>query len=239
MKLVCIYQKPLTGTQRLYPRDIRNYINSVIPNDYKELKDFFAWHEHSTSPVIYTMPNRKSFAIISYDKRANKYFTQLQEFIYNSSSLSFKNGIINNIKECFTAKYNYTRFEHGVIERKMRTPLVIASSKEDYAKARELSSGDSIDIKALEDLTRDAILQSLIKTNKDWFDRELDFVEDILLLFKDLEYHPIKYKENQWYPAVRATIISNLELPDFIGYKIGLGYGELMRIKEMQKRGIK
>jgi hypothetical protein len=237
MKLICLYENELQGKERLYPRDIRNYINSIIPQENIELKSFFAWHEHSTSPVIYPMPNRKGFAIISYKSDAVAYFEKLMELIKNSSELTFKNGIKNSIKTIFTTKYNYTRFDNGVVERKMRTPLVIASSKQDYAKARELSK-DEIDMKALEELTRDAIKQSLIKTNKDWFDRELDFIDDVFILFKNMEYIPIKYKENEWYPAVRATIISNIELPEFIGYKIGLGYGELMRLKEMDRRGL-
>ena len=77
--------------------------------------------------------------------------------------------------------------------------------------------------------------------SRDWFDEEdemQEIMEDTIILFKDLEYTPIKYKNNEYYPAIRGTIISNKYLPLFIGYKSGLGFGELSTLKEMDRRKV-
>ncbi|RLD47242.1 MAG: hypothetical protein DRI86_00930 [Bacteroidetes bacterium] len=246
MKLICIFKNGLIGSGRLLPRDIRNYINSIIPEKEKELKDFFAWHKKGeSSPVIYQLPNRKSFAILSYkeDSQAKKMFSELIDLIKENRKLSFKKDNIKleieNIK--INDNFKYTNFEDGFTEKRIHSPLIIASSNQDYAKSRELSANDNIDMKKLKTLAIDAITQSIIKTHRDWFGKEIDesIIDNLMIMFKnDLEYHVIKYKDNEYYPAIRGTIVCNMKLPDYLGYKIGLGYGELTNLKQMQKRGL-
>jgi len=243
MKLICTYEEPLKGQQRLFPRDIRNYINSIIPQEQKELKEFFAWHEKKTPPVIYTMPNRKSFAILTYkkDKKTKEFFDQVIKLIKENTKLSFaKTNVSATIKEVFTVKQDYCRFQNGFTERKLRTPLMM-SDKRTYHIAKKASSGDVLDVKEIEGLARETIKRSIVEAYRDWFGKEFneELMEDIMIMFKnDLEYHVVKYKEGEYFPAIRGTIVSNVELPDFIGYKIGMGYGELMGLKEMQRRGL-
>ena len=241
MKLIVTYEKPLEGKQRLFPRDIRNYLNSIVDESEKDLKDMVAWHERKTAPFIYSMPNRKSFAVMTYksDKKTKDAFKRLVELINENNQISFKTNNINTkVKEAYIAKFDYTKFQTGFYERELRTPMVIATSKQDYAKSRELSKDGKIDNDKLQELVVDAIKQSIIASNRDWFREDVEgMLDDIMILCKDLKYFPMKYKDNEWYPAIQGTIVSNVYLPEFVGYKIGLGYGELMRNKEMQKRG--
>jgi len=67
MKLVAIYEHPLKGKERFFPRDIRNYIASIMKDD-KEIHSAIMGHERKQPTFIFSMPNRKSFGIFSFLK---------------------------------------------------------------------------------------------------------------------------------------------------------------------------
>lgn len=226
MKLVVIYdEKP---EHKLLPRDIRNIMGSLT-KDEPEVNKLVMWHERKQPPLIYTLPTYSSFAIISYletDEVKNAL-----EFIKNKlkkdGALKLSNSSVK-IKNAYIADYHYTRFSEGFYERKLKSPMVLGASAGEYARARELSK-DGVDIEKLKSFAVDTIKESIRFQNRDWFNKEDFEVDDIMIMFKDIRYTVVKYKDNENYPAVFGTIISNRNLPDFIGYKCGMGYGELLR----------
>lgn len=237
MKLIMIFDESYNSNKRLLPRDIRNYLGSITKEN-KDLNQIVMWHERKQPTFIYSMPNPKSAAVYSFKNDDMTIFAMeaLKQLIEKNPQLYINDQVLN-IKEVFISNYDYSPMKSGLYERRLRTPLVIACGDYEYARARNLSSGDKLDTKELENMTREIIIESVRFQTRDWFDTEID-ISNALIKFKDLEYTPIKYKEDtkEYYAAVRGTIISNIELPQFLGYKCGLGYGELSTLKEMDRR---
>lgn len=244
MKLITIYKNPIEGDGRLLPRDIRNYIASICKTD-KELHAMVMSHEHKQPTFIFSMPNRKSFGIYTFkkDTRTKGALNRLKQLIIANPNIMIKNVSVV-AQKVFTAPFEFTRFEYGFEERRLRTPLIIASTEFEYAMCAKHTK-ENFDQAWLEKYVADKIKEVTILMCRDWYgqeeaDRVEAMLEEGIILFKDLVYSPIQYKENLYYPAVRGTIISNFQLPLYIGYKCGLGYGELSSMKEMDRRkGIK
>jgi len=239
MKLIGIFKAPIQGDTRLLPRDIRNYVASIIKDD-KDIHSIIMGHERKQPTFIFSMPNRKSFGIYTFknDAKTKAMMGIIKKRIQENPVLKI-NGISAEIKEAFTANYDFTQLEGGLFERRLRTPLIIASAEFEYAICRKLSADGKVDMSKLKKYTADKIRETVALMARDWFDKEeeiLEVMEDTTIMFKDLEYTPIKYKEGQYFPAVRGTIICDRNLPLFLGYKSGLGFGELSTIKEMQRR---
>lgn len=232
MKLIVLYEKPLAGKERLFPRDIRNYIGSISSEDDKE---YTMWHKREIPHIIYTMPNRKGFAIVSYkdDDFTKELFKRIKASIENNPDLMFRKSKINNkVKEVYTINFGYSNMVPQYEERRILTPILMRQ----FARAKAITRGvDKVDMAELEKLVTDEIKGSIEYMNKEWFNKEVD-LSDLMLVYKNLEYLVVKYKDDQYFPAIKGTIISNKKLPDFIGYNIGLGYGELERVKNTQKR---
>ena len=53
--------------------------------------------------------------------------------------------------------------------------------------------------------------------------------ENLILNFKDFRIITEKYKENINYIGLWANFTANYQLPEMIGYKNGLGYGQLLQ----------
>lgn len=244
MKLIVLYKKPLEGNSRLLPRDIRNYIASILKDsdqkDEKEAHEVIMAHQNVQPTFIFSMPNRKSFCIYSFkkDPKTKRMMNAIKECIQKNQTLKI-NNVNAEVKEVFIARAEYTRFESGLFERRLRTPLVIAAAEFEYAICRKFSEEGKVDMAKLKKYTEKKIKETIGLMARDWFDTEeevLELMEDTTIMFKDLEYTPIPYKKGEYYPAVKGTIISDRNLPLFIGYKSGLGYGELSSLKEMDRR---
>jgi len=232
MKLIVTYKNALVDNQRLFPRDIRNYIGSISSETDKE---FTMWHKNEAPIIIYSQPNRNGFALISYkrDEETKQLFQRILKSILDNKKISFQKENINTeVKEAFIIEYDYTNFKNEMCERTLRTPMLMTQ----YARARQLSSGE-LNGEKLEKLVIDTIRESIAYTCRSWFGKELDILDELIIMCKDLKYFPMKYKDGQYYPAVLGTFVANKKLPDYIGYKIGMGYGELMRPKEAKRRG--
>lgn len=234
MKLVVTYKKPLDGI-KYTPHDIRNLLGSLT-KEIPEVNKVIMWHERKQSPIIYSIPNYRGFAIITYldTPEIHHVFEVLKTKLQEFATITMKGANVA-IKEVFIAKFRYTDFRDGLYERKIRTPLVLGSSKWEYKRARELSKDGKVDMEELKRFTVDTIKESIKFQNRDWFNKEDFEVEDLMLIFKDLEYVVIEYKPKEFYAAVRGVIICNKRLPDFLGYKCGMGYGELQNIKEARR----
>ena len=226
MKLIVKYKNKLKNTKFL-PRDIRNLLGSIT-KEMPEINSKIMWHEHKQPPIIYTIPSFKSFAIVSYIETSEMkmVFEILKSKLLDIGEINIKGEKVA-IDTVFIKEYRYCDFKHGLFENKIRTPLVIASSKVECLQAKQISEDIVKNKEQLEKFATKLIKESLRFQNKDWFDIEDFEVDDLELFYKDLEYFVVKYSDKQTFPAIRGTIISNRRLPSFLGYKVGMGYGEL------------
>jgi len=233
MKLIVLYEKHLVGKQKLLPRDIRNYIGSISSDDDKE---FTMWHKREIPHLIYMMPNRKGFAIVSYrdDDFTKALFDRILSAIKQNTQINFhKNNIKTEVKEAYIINYGYSNLTPQYEERRLKTPMLMRQ----FQRAKSITSDrNNINAQELEKLVSDEIKESIAYMNREWLDKDID-LDDLMLVYKDLQYTVIKYNDTQYFPAVYGTIISNKKLPDFIGYNVGLGYGELEQKKITQRRG--
>jgi len=239
VKLIVVYEEPLKGKERLFPRDIRNYIASITKGD--EVHNEIMGHHRKQPTFIFSMPNRKSFCIYTFksDENTHKMMKSIVKRVMENREIKLA-GVNLMVKKAYTSPYEFSLLRSGLFERRLRSPMIIASQEFEYAICRKFSNG-GVDKKALERFTREKIKETVVLMARDWFGEERaevvsEIMEDTMIMFKELEYTPIKYKENEYYPAVRGTIICDVELPHFIGYKSGLGYGELSTLKEMDRR---
>ena len=233
MKLIVLYEKELVGSQRLFPRDIRNYIGSISTNKDKE---FTMWHKREIPHIIYMMPNRKGFAIVSYrnDDFTKELFQRILSSIKQNPDISFKKGNIStSVKEAYIVNYGYKEMVPQFEERRLKTPMLMRQFQRAKSITRDVKN---IDIRKLERLVTDEVKESIIYMNREWLEKEVD-LDDLMLIYKDLKYVVIKYKDDHYFPAVYGTIISNKKLPDFVGYNVGMGYGELEQKKVTERRG--
>lgn len=239
MKLIVRYSKPLQGEDRLLPRDIRNYVASITKED-DDVHNEIMGHKRIQPTFIFPMGNRKSFAIYTFkeDAKTKKMMQTIKKRINENKELRL-NGVKVTIASVEEAVYKFTNFEEGLLERRLRSPLVIAKAEYEYAICRKLSEGDEVNMTELKKYTASKIKDTICVMARDWFDTEEEtrlLLEDATIMFKDLEYTPIEYKKGFFYPAVRGTILCDVKLPQFIGYLSGLGYGELSTMKEMDRR---
>lgn len=244
MKLIGIYQEPLKKGKRIMPRDVRNYLASITQND-TELHDIIMGHERKQPTFIYSMPNQKSFCVYSFKrgKRIKDMMELMKKRVAENPFIKI-GGLSAEVGRVYTRPFDFTQFEDGIFERKLRSPMVIAAGVNEYAECRKhmIDKDGPVDIDWLKKFTAQKIKETVALMARDWFDEEdeiKEIMEDTILIFKDLRYFPIKYNDTQNFPAVTGTIISNKKLPMFIGYKSGMGYGELSSLKEMdRKRGV-
>lgn len=235
MKLIVLYEKELTKNQRVFPRDIRNYIGSISSDEDKE---YTMWHKREIPHLIYMMPNRKGFAIVSYkdDDFTKGLFQRILSSVQQNPNISFKNGNINTkVKEAFIINYGYKEMRPQYEERRLKTPMLMRQFQRAKSITRDVKN---IDIRELERLVTDEIKESIIYMNREWIGKDVD-LDDLMLVYKDLKYIVVKYKDDQYFPAVYGTIIANKKLPDFVGYNVGMGYGELEQKKVTLRRGSK
>ena len=240
MKLVAIYKKSIQREQRIYPREIRNYIASITQED-KEVHEELMAHKRVQPTFIFSMPNHKSFAIYTFkdDPRSKAMLRIIQKRIEENPHINIK-GVVAEVERSYTTVYDFTKFEVGrLYERSLRTPMIIAANVAEYAQCRALTEGEG-DIEGLKKYVIGKIRETVSLMARDWFNgARAEFIAEIMnnavIAIKDLEYFPLEYKENEYYPAVRATIMSDVNLPQYLGYKTGMGYGELSRLKEMDR----
>lgn len=223
--------------KQLFPRDIRNYLASITKPIDNELFETIMHHERTSPTFIFRKPSKKEFAVITYknDLKTVKLMNHLEKIILENATLSFKEQDLEaQVEETKKLHCTVSDYKDGFFKYKIATPIVIGSGKRDYARARELSKDkNNTDLRALKKLTEDTITEQLHSNHNDWYKtEEIPELNDLSIILKDIKYQPIKYKDNQYYPAIIGTIISNKRLPSFVGYKIGLGYGQIIHKKD-------
>ena len=211
-------------------RDIRNFIGSIA--DEKD-KDFVMYHGNGLSPVIYSKPYRNIFEI-TFAKSNEKSINVIGDLAnkLNSGNFLCYGEKINKVDVSYD---NYLSFEDKkeMVFYKSRTPFVLGVNNTEYKILFNVSQkSDKTDfIKYL----KRRIIDSVIFQAKEYLNNELplDLLDKIEIYFQNQNnqfvFKNIKYKD-KILPVMYLSFISNHRLPEFLGYKMGLGFGQIFNI---------
>ena len=211
-------------------RDIRNFIGSIA--DEKD-KDFVMYHGNGLSPVIYSKPYRNIFEI-TFAKSNEKSINVIGDLAnkLNSGNFLCYGEKINKVDVSYD---NYLSFEDKkeMVFYKSRTPFVLGVNNTEYKILFNVSQkSDKTDF--MKYLKR-RIIDSVIFQAKEYLNNELplDLLDKIEIYFQNQNnqfvFKNIKYKD-KILPVMYLSFISNYRLPEFLGYKMGLGFGQIFNI---------
>ena len=208
------------------PRDVRNFIGSIAE---EKDKDFVMHHGHGLSPVIYANPYRNKFEIIfaKSDDRSLNIMNDLANKL--KSGIRFYGDKINNVEISYDDYISFNENEKGMFFYKSKVPFVLAINNTEYKILFNVSkNNDKSDfIKFLKRRIKESILFQA-KEFLNW-NFSLDLLDKIEVYFQNDDKHfvfrNIKYKD-RILPVMYLSFIANYRLPEFLGYKIGLGFGQ-------------
>ena len=211
-------------------RDIRNFIGSIAN---EKDKDFVMYHGNGLSPVIYSKPYRNIFEITfaKSDEQSINVIGDLANKLNSGNFLCYGERI-NKVDVSYD---NYLSFEDKkeMVFYKSRTPFVLGVNNTEYKILFNVSQkSDKTDfIKYL----KRRIIDSVIFQAKEYLNSELplDLLDKIEIYFQNQNnqfvFKNIKYKD-KILPVMYLSFISNHRLPEFLGYKMGLGFGQIFNI---------
>lgn len=199
------------------PRDVRNYIGSIVDDKYK---DIVMWHKTITPELIYVKPFKDSFEIIS-----NKNDISLAEHIVKKIEVH-SNFYGKKIERVWLKNEQFAFPQRGLTAYTTRTPIIIGTNEKEVGISLACKAKNNMD-----DLAR--YIAHRIKSDmeyqiKNWFGLNLKIDDFSIISMSNLKQLFLDYKEGVKVPAVTMDFVSNFRLPRFVGYKIGLGWGEII-----------
>ena len=199
------------------PRDVRNYVGSIVDEKYKDLA---MWHKNATPELIYVKPFKESFEIIS-NKNDISLISHIAEKIEDHPNFYGK-----KIERVWLKNEQFNFPQRGLTTYMTRTPIIIGTNE------KEIGISFACKVKNnMEDLTR--YIAHRIKSDaeyqiKNWFGLDLKINDFSIISISNLKQLFLDYKDGVKVPAVTMDFVSNFRLPRFVGYKIGLGWGEII-----------
>ncbi len=203
------------------PRDIRNLLGSIVDNEFK---DEVMWHKRKPPKIIYAKPYKKGFEIINYinDYRLMHHILKKLESIKNNIFLGGKKIKIEDIE---LKSEDFTIPQPGLYFYQTRTPIILSTNPVEYKIVYATNTQNKKD---LIKYIQHRIIHSTKLFAKEYFNIDLDYLDDLNLIIQENDIRLVDYKEGlKKYQAVYLKLASNYSLPRFVGYKIGLGWGEL------------
>jgi len=210
------------NNKKVTPRDIRNIMMSNISADIADRISNKNKNKHTQSVFVYPKPRPKSFEIVSYLNDLEALAEIEVGLVGKTFNLGGKDVLVTDCKwenEGFnTVKQDLTMYE-------TRTPIVITSNVVEHKIVYSSSKADN---GTFEKYVTKKIREMVEIQVKEFFNQEID-LSDLsikLLKFNNISANVNKDKD-KYEQAIYASFISNYRLPRFIGFKNGLGYGEI------------
>ncbi len=199
------------------PRDIRNYVGSIVDENFKDLA---MWHKHATPELIYVKPFKNSFEIISV-KNDISIISHIADKIEKNRDFYGK-----KIEKVFLKNEQFLFPQRGLTFYSTRTPIIIGNNEKEIGITFACKKNNNI-----EDLKR--YITHRIKSDaeyqiKEWFGLDLKIDEFTITSMSNIKQLFLGYKDNIKFPAITMDFVCNYRLPRFVGYKIGLGWGEII-----------
>jgi len=220
MKLLVKTDKPI---KHLTSRDIRNFIASISSDNADEI----LWHKGGNLPrLVFTKPYDCAFEIISYSNN---------EDLINSIANNLQNKNIRIDKADANIISTIVGYEELIFEKLTkpityvsRTPMILSANPVEYKIVYATNKYNKKDLfryiieKIKKDIQYKMKYYKKIDVSKEVENLQIDIKNAQLRL---VEYKPYEKKKQAAY----LTFESNYALPRFIGYKMGLGWGEIIQ----------
>jgi hypothetical protein len=220
MKLIAKTDKEI---KLLTPRDIRNFIGSVVDEKYK---DEVMWHKHLPPKLIYIKPFKNFFDILTYTNDIGLLYHIADKI--KDKEIKIK-GINAKIKDIDFKDETFEIPKKRLSFYTTRTPVILSTNPVEFKLVYTLNIKNKTD-----ELKRYIIHR--IRTDveyraKYYYNLDLN-LKDLELIIQNKKIRLVEYKEGlKKFQAVYMNFASNYTLPRFVGYKTGLGWGELISKK--------
>lgn len=219
MKIVLTFKEDIS---ELMPRDVRNFCGSITPQKYNEV---IMYHGRQSPPILYTKPRKYSTEIIFLK---NEFFAFQALVDALEEKRNFFGRKINKVivkDEGFQPP-----FFAGInsrVQYHTRTPIILQDCDFEYKmydKKRHLNT----DTENIESFVNYRIQKHLQHQLKDYLGIEQSFDN----LEVNLKNHRIimvneECKSGSHSLAFIGNFETNYFLPTSIGYKTGIGYGQI------------
>ena len=216
MRIVLTFEKE--SVKDITPRDVRNFCGSITDQKFNKI---IMYHGNDAPPIIYKKPLEYAVEIAFYEN--NFYaFQHLMDRLEKHKDNFFG----RKIKKIIPKDDGYMPpFFLGsqTVEYSTRTPIIITTNQIEHKMKYSFEQNGKIKDYVLFRLKRNLSYQLECYTKiKQSFD-------NLVLDFKDFKVVTEKYKEGSNFIGFWTKFTSNYQLPEMVGYKTGLGYGQLVK----------
>lgn len=216
-KIVLYFQNEINGT---HGRALRGAMATLASD--KHITQILH-HQHGVSPIIYTKSVKNVMELyLTHDDGLleNEVLNIILHPKFNLNGIKLIKSTIHLLqKDIFE-----TNKTNSLIKYSLRTPVIYAAVSKDIKYVDKLRFNDPTKLESFAvEKIRESINQRLRELGKPTHD-----LSDMKITFEDIKLFACKFKQNELYPAFFSRYLySNYQLPLFLGYKIGVGYGQV------------
>jgi len=209
--------------KKVRPRDIRNIMMSALRNEEISSRIGNKGKSKNTQSLfVFPKPRPRSFEILSYGNDLEALAEIEVALVGKSFNLGGKDVLITN---CEWENEGYENIRQDLVSYKTRTPIVITSNSVEHKLVYNLARQD--DDSELKRYIVSKIKEMIIIQVKEFFNKDID-LSDLIIKINDFNKITVKITDDCYEQAVYIQFMSNYRLPRFLGFKNGLGFGEIL-----------
>jgi len=213
----------------LNTRDLRALVLKFI-DENSEYFRICNWHGKGIPRVIYSKP-RNSFATV-YTTLSDVADYLAEKIKKRFVWIDDKRIAVKGVKR-YNLKWEVGKLTDKLYMYQTRTEIITGVNDTEWKINTAVKNMGSIE--GLEkDVLKNIITRTVKHAYKNWFGFEPDLSE-LQIKVMDGKHFLCPYKVDVLLPSWRGIFLSNYSLPQFVGYKTGLGYGELQLKAELPK----
>jgi len=208
--------------KKVKPRDIRNIMMSALKDEATASKiSNKKKKEHTQSTFVYPKPRPRSFEIVSYTNDLDALAELELALVGKTINLAGKDVLITDAK---WENEQYESLKQELSMYKTRTPIVITSNPVEHKLVYNLSRKDD---DSLEKYIIQKIKEMIQIQVKEFFNKEIS-LDDLMIKITEFNKVTVDVAKGRYEQAVYMSFMSNYRLPRFLGFKNGLGFGEIL-----------
>lgn len=210
------------NNKKVTPRDIRNIMMNSVGAEIADRVGNKNKDKNTQSVFVYPKPRPRSFEIVSYLNDLEALAELEVALVGKTFNLAGKDILIT---DCKWENEGFNSLKQDLTMYQTRTPIVITSNVVEHKIVYSSSRANN---GSFEEYVTKKIKEMIEIQVKEFFKQDIDLSD---LSIKLLDFNKVTVnvdtKRDKYEQAIYASFISNYKLPRFIGFKNGLGYGEI------------